>query len=420
MNRILLKCIFIILNLLHFTCYAVDELEKEIQDAAPIKLEASTFDWLAPSKDNKQPIAIESILSVAEEALRISREHNVPPSRISIVFDLDGTLTQCRDPKTYKGPAQANDAVNEILQFLIEQKFQIVISSAWHIFEESLKRLRELDLSHLIEGRVEEGKLIVNHGGFLGEKPTEFKYLKLGHAVSVKNVAKSSALNPYYLAKAMAAYAVNPEHAKEIELILFVDDNPRNTKSFINDLKQYPIYKNLGDYIAYLIEGPVFKRDEERIAYVKDHLYKELQRHQELQKQNDVNHKQLGALRELRLSMKKSFDDLPEFRPECEDVENRGIPSCFTSSWYNTKGSETPLSSSPIGQNDFLNLANSGLLKHSQEAIAPGVPAKIQSGHATPKSPLSHSLNEQDFEDQTFRQLFGENLALSDSGNIEG
>lgn len=66
---------------------------------------------------------------------------------VALIIDLDGTLTNESDPKQGKAEPRGDSVL--VLKALAEKGVCFVISSAWHIFDETIWRIRELGLSDI-------------------------------------------------------------------------------------------------------------------------------------------------------------------------------------------------------------------------------------------------------------------------------
>ncbi|MBW8310063.1 MAG: hypothetical protein K0M45_10610 [Candidatus Paracaedibacteraceae bacterium] len=185
------------------------------------------------------------------------------PEEISVVLDVDGTLTNQADPTSIKPEdiVVERGAAVKFVQWLIRQKINVVFASAWHKiiegdplagFRETLGRLEKLGFKDLLA----EGATV--RGEEWEEK--SLSVMASGHAVSVKDRAATAVPGSfrkdiYYRQKAYALWCFDKNIADKTKAIFFADDSRGNTERFKSDiLDAWPsLYPNLQEIYIYTL-----------------------------------------------------------------------------------------------------------------------------------------------------------------------
>jgi hypothetical protein len=175
-----------------------------------------------------------NIRKVARKVSRLLKDeiNLVKPEEIAVVLDVDGTLTDHSQPG--KHPVKPRYDSTDVVCKLINQHVNVVISSAWNIFDETLGRLTALglakDLGIMDPSQTKFGTFNVNG--------TFFDYIYLGKVVSVR---KHPCLDDiYYRQKALAPYVLG--FGTNIKKVIFADDSGSNIQIFKEDIKKYKLY----------------------------------------------------------------------------------------------------------------------------------------------------------------------------------
>ena len=198
-------------------------------------------------------------------------QSGIAPEEISVILDVDGTLTNQSDPTYLK----AEDTILErgaaikFVRWLIRQKINIVFASAWHKiveedplagFKETLGRLEKLGFKNLLT----EKATIRNEEW----EEKRLSVMAAGHAVSVKDiqmtfVAGSLRKDIYYRQKAYALYYYDQEVAAKTKTIFFADDSRGNTQRFKLDILDSwsSLYPKLQEIYIYTLTDRLTETD---------------------------------------------------------------------------------------------------------------------------------------------------------------
>lgn len=195
---------------------------------------AHAFDAIQPSQTQKtvpfsQIENIATIDALAKQTALLIANDKIDPSQITVILDVDGTLTDHEDPTGYTESTKVHargDAV-EAVSWMIEQGIVVIFSSAWDNINETASRLKKLGLNDYLAptSTVKLEKL-----------PDGSKYdvMSSGRAISVRHILSGT----YYRQKAYSAYFFNPELAVKTKVILFADDSQGNINQFKTDINQ--------------------------------------------------------------------------------------------------------------------------------------------------------------------------------------
>lgn len=186
----------------------------------------------------------------------------IAPSEICVVLDVDGTLTQNRDPSGNPPIVQERGMARAVVNYLVNKGVSVVFSSAWPNFKhknqkqgfiETMQRLMKLNFGIpdlFSSGPGYEGKDVMIPGEGVCD------YVKDGHVVSVANAANRSFGDGYARAKYLAPFLFDPDQAKNLKVILFADDDLRNTQNFRNGINvNKEIYPALVHVDMLLLDG---------------------------------------------------------------------------------------------------------------------------------------------------------------------
>ncbi len=159
------------------------------------------------------------------------------PSSILLVLDVDGTLTNYSQPDDDHEILERGNAVNFVTN-MINIGVNVVISSAWPEFEETQKRLKELDLLTILKAE----KPGIEYVGNLGLKHLniQFQCYHSGHLSCVKDPGISE---DYYRQKSLAYKLVYSDLKEDnITHVVFADDSKGNVQHFMSDLERAKLF----------------------------------------------------------------------------------------------------------------------------------------------------------------------------------
>ncbi len=166
-------------------------------------------------------------------------KEGVLPKSILLVLDVDGVITNYSNPKDALSP-ESIGARGESVSFIINMialGVNIVLSSGWPCFEETLQRLRNIGLEAILQiPSIESCAKNDNHILF-EDIPTNCCHAGLVASVSYHDTFISSLDKPsYYHQKAFAYKFVYPELEEHtITHLVFGDDSDQAVKDFERD-----------------------------------------------------------------------------------------------------------------------------------------------------------------------------------------
>ena len=182
-------------------------------------------------------------------------DSGVPPERIGVVLDLDGTITKNADPQGSPNlPVEEREHSTAIVKKLKEWGVFLRISSAWSPFEQTLSRIEKVGLGSMIQGELMQGYQCIGKN--------ILNYVKRGDATSVKTAWNS---DPFYRRKDLALFVSDMEKSSVLEYIFFGDDSEYNTCSFRDNLKGEHPYPHLASVVTYDISDPAENEGEQSI-----------------------------------------------------------------------------------------------------------------------------------------------------------
>ena len=173
-------------------------------------------------------------------------DSGVPPERVGVVFDMDGTITKNADPQGSPNlPVEEREHAVSVLKKLDEWGVFLIISSAWSPFGETLGRIKKVGLGSMIQGDQVQGNMYVGQN-FL-------TYIKQGKATSAR-VSWSS--DRFYRRKDLALFFSDMEKSSILEYMFFSDDSSYSTRSFRDNLKGEHPYPHLAKVVTHYITNP--------------------------------------------------------------------------------------------------------------------------------------------------------------------
>ncbi|MBW8310040.1 MAG: hypothetical protein K0M45_10490 [Candidatus Paracaedibacteraceae bacterium] len=165
------------------------------------------------SKSNfsmKEYADIDTIAELATKAAKLVIK-GMPFTEVAVVSDRDGTLTThgiSDDDYNDDTQVKARGETVEVIQWMENNKINVIFSSAWDKFDHTLNRLQKLGLGDFLKG-TKSSKDFTQHGRL-------YRVNALGRAVSVSSPPPTPA-RPYYRGKAYSAYFFNPNLAKKLK-----------------------------------------------------------------------------------------------------------------------------------------------------------------------------------------------------------
>jgi hypothetical protein len=165
-----------------------------------------------------------------------------------VIFDCDGVLTNNSDPNNHPDNTEKRGNITELVKiFAHSSNSQVMISSAWSSFTDTLKRLKSLGLYETLNMTDEffTNTIPVGAENFSGKALTKYQ---CGDVMSVKTES-----NRFYREKAYAGqlHSANTQY----ERIIFIDDSQKNTTKFAKDILTLP-YANNAEVLIYHLGPP--------------------------------------------------------------------------------------------------------------------------------------------------------------------
>lgn len=201
----------------------------------------------------------------------------IAPSEICVVLDVDGTLTQNREPSGDPAIVKERGMARAVVKALVDKGITVVFSSAWPNFKNNYQKQGFIEtMQRLMKLNFGIPDLFSSGEGYAGGEtviPGEdvCYYVKDGHVVSVTNAANRSFGDGYARAKYLAPFLFYPDQAKNLKVILFADDDLRNTLKFRNGINgNKHIYPALVHVDTLLLDGDyaVSEQNEELMRFV--------------------------------------------------------------------------------------------------------------------------------------------------------
>lgn len=191
-------------------------------------IDEELFDDLKSEKSD-----LNDVETYVENLLTIEK---VKPTAILFFGDVDGTLTNYSDPQCidYKKFLQRGNAA-KFIKMMKEKGVNLVISSAWDNFKETLHRLKLLGLDDVL--KIDKGSPIKGTKQLDdNDENSLVEYFQLGHVASVK-YEDSFFGGKYYRQKAFSYQFVYPDlDSDSITHVVFADDSEENVSQFKEDI----------------------------------------------------------------------------------------------------------------------------------------------------------------------------------------
>ncbi|MBF0313106.1 MAG: hypothetical protein HQK52_06795 [Oligoflexia bacterium] len=119
---------------------------------------------------------------------------------------------------------------------------EVIISSAWDNFPNTLARIRALGLAQELGLSVDDGKQDSTVLMAADKQKVSFTYNQNGNVISVRDIDSK---DQYYRNKALAPYLLlGADAAKKKKNIVFVDDSHGNIQAFKEDVARFSLYAN--------------------------------------------------------------------------------------------------------------------------------------------------------------------------------
>lgn len=173
--------------------------------------------------------------------------------KICLVYDVDGTMTNQEDPTrlTSNTNVTPRGSIQSDVDWYKSQGCKYVFSSAWHKFEETIERLVKIDA--LVEGQEVSNFSAFNIEHYL------FKGFVHGNTASF---TQNYGAECYYRNKSVSPLGVYADSFEEIEVLILVEDSPRNIAIFLDDISTFNPYPNLNKVIVFGLEAPYMEEDK--------------------------------------------------------------------------------------------------------------------------------------------------------------
>lgn len=193
--------------------------------------------------DNNMPKNFEDIKIYTEKLL----EKGVQPQSILLILDVDGTVTNFSNPT--ESPNQEDikargDSVS-FIEKMVTVGVNIVLSSAWPSFEETLQRLKNLHLEEIL--KIPNALPWAYQDTHMLYNDINIKYCHAGLVASVGYFVPLGFFKvPHYYQKAFAYKLVYPDlNEHTITHVIFGDDNEQPIKDFERDINTLKDKKGL-------------------------------------------------------------------------------------------------------------------------------------------------------------------------------
>lgn len=174
-------------------------------------------------------------------------KEGVLPKSILLVLDVDGVITNYSNPKDALSP-ESIGARGESVSFIINMitlGVNIVLSSGWPCFEETLQRLRNIGLEERLQISNADSYTKNDNHMLFEDICTKFCCFGLVASVSYSDMSTMCFGKSYYHQKAFAYKLVYPELEEDrITHVIFGDDSDQAVWDFEKD---FNILKNKKD-----------------------------------------------------------------------------------------------------------------------------------------------------------------------------
>jgi hypothetical protein len=181
------------------------------------------------------------------------RQDKIPANKILVISDVDGVLTNWSNPLEMEKMHEViheREGSSEIIRNLIGLGVNVVISSAWKNFGETINRLEQVGLYNRLKDKTAWDGIqhYKSHtfSDIYGEKRMiSLQYYQDGRIVSVRRQGFDPECYPN---KALSGYVVDSDLCQQIQKVVFADDKKRNIWTFKNDLQNHNLYPNAQAY----------------------------------------------------------------------------------------------------------------------------------------------------------------------------
>lgn len=154
---------------------------------------------------------------------------------ILVILDNDGTLTKSKEPAV---KANQRGKASAFVNKLRELNIDIIVSSAWNDFEQTLDTLEQIDIADSLLVDRNEIKEI----NFRTSINRDVKGFRSGLVCSLKYANSDK----YFRQKALTPLAIFEENQiKKYKYIIFADDSNTNIQTFANDVLNLPLANNV-------------------------------------------------------------------------------------------------------------------------------------------------------------------------------
>lgn len=168
---------------------------------------------------------------------------DVKPEEVSIIIDIDGTLTHEPDPSKVRFPENPlkpspknskNYTMKYMVTDLIEKGVNVVFSSAWNNLEDTCARLNYLGFGKYLDGEKKEGEIHLDDNVY-------GTFIQKGRAISVKK----NPWDTFYKEKFFSAGIYLGEKAQDVKYLYFTDDSREHMKNFKKAVNEHNIYPHI-------------------------------------------------------------------------------------------------------------------------------------------------------------------------------
>ncbi|MEN8237232.1 MAG: hypothetical protein ABFQ95_06820 [Pseudomonadota bacterium] len=189
--------------------------------------------------------AQDTLQSVEVYMQKLLANEEIEGKNILLVLDLDGTLTNKSSPSDDE--AQPRENAVEFVKNMIDRGVKVVVSSAWHDFDATLKRIRDLGLEKKLNPDMKNKECMHHEDKLLSN--TKLYVCVAGLVSSVRDARKESLEEEasfskeaglVYDKKIFSYQFVYQDLGSQgiIKHIVFADDSPQNVATFTNGFVQ--------------------------------------------------------------------------------------------------------------------------------------------------------------------------------------
>lgn len=168
----------------------------------------------------------------------------IKTDEVLVLYDVDGTITNCSSPSKNKNdyPARANAI--QLLKWTVEQNIPIVVSSAARNFRNTLKKLQFLGVADILKipltkeliPRAVKMENLITVLNPVSNVQDKFIFYKSGLVISAREFSSEEA----FIKKALAVrVALSDAQMAKIKHVIMIDDRADYARSFSEDIKKY-------------------------------------------------------------------------------------------------------------------------------------------------------------------------------------